>query len=129
MKNSEAKCWQQTSQHVRCTIKNNMNHIVTIKYLKNNRKELRIATQLITGNIGLNYHLHKINRSETSLCETCELEEETVEHFIGRCPAYHMMRQKYLDTFSDTMENIFANNSLYKILQYTLHTGRLTIHT
>ena len=129
LKNSEAKCWQQTSQHVRCAIKNNMNHIVTTKYPKNNRKELRIATQLITGHIGLNYHLHKINRSETSLCETCELEEETVEHFIGRCPTYHMMRQKYLDTFSDTMENIFANNSLYKILQYTQHTGRLTIHT
>ena len=35
---SEAKCWQQTSQHLRRTIKNNMNHIVTAKHLKNNRK-------------------------------------------------------------------------------------------
>ena len=126
---SETKCWQQTSQHLRRTIKNNMNHIITTKHLKNNRKELRIATQLITGHIGLNYHLHKISRYETAMCESCKLEEETVEHFIGRCPAYHMTRQKYLYTFSDTLEDIFANNSLYKILQYALHTGRLTVHT
>ena len=91
-------------KNLRRAIKNNMNHIVTTKHLKNNRKELRIATQFITGHIGLNYHLHKINRSETAMCESCELEEETVEHFIGRCPTYHMLRQKYLNTFSDTLD-------------------------
>ena len=70
-------------------------HTKTLKILTinlNNRTRYRTGICIITGHIGLNKHLHRINRSDTSNCPNCTDTEETVAHYIGQCPAYSLIR-------------------------------------
>jgi len=46
-----------------------------MKKLLNNRRDYRTAVQLITGQAGLNYHLHKINQVPSKTCPKCEMED------------------------------------------------------
>ena len=50
------------------------------------RKDARLATQLLTGHGDLNYHLHKLGRSDRPDCRLCGEEEETSLHILGYCP-------------------------------------------
>ena len=52
-----------------------------------NRRDLRVATQLLTGHEALNYHLKKLNPAVNTTCPLYECEDETVSHFLGKCPA------------------------------------------
>ena len=61
------------------------------------RKRLRLIRQAITGHCALNYHLHKIKRAETPTCEKCNDEDETMEHFLGKCPTFLELRMEHLD--------------------------------
>ena len=89
------------------------------------RDKYRTATQLITGHIALNSHLNKMTLVDSNVCPSCESEAETVEHFVGQCPAYASLRNQHLGTYYDTMANIFKHNSVTKIVSYAKHTGRL----
>ncbi|XP_036146028.1 uncharacterized protein LOC118646684 [Monomorium pharaonis] len=51
------------------------------------RKDARLATQLLMGHGDLNYHLHKLGRSDTPSCRLCGEEKETSLHIFGNCPA------------------------------------------
>jgi ribonuclease HI len=55
------------------------------------RTKASLLLQLRTGHAPLNKHLHRIHRADSPLCPACQLEEETVHHFIITCPA----RQKH----------------------------------
>jgi hypothetical protein len=50
--------------------------------------------QLRTGHAGLNRHLHKIGKTDSPLCPTCKGAEETVYHYLFRCPAYATQRKE-----------------------------------
>ena len=105
-------------------------HQKTLKQLHHmagNRKRYRTALHLITGNIGLNYYLHKINRSPTPICPSCEDSDETVEHILGKCPAYTTLRREILNTYYGNLRNIFMLNSLNSITEFAHRTGRLNI--
>ena len=53
------------------------------------KKHTAIYTQLRTGHIALNKHLHRFKRSESPLCLQCTNNcPETVHHFLFDCPKY-----------------------------------------
>ena len=85
---------------VSCILTNNLN----------NRTRYRTGICIITGHIGLNKHLHRINRSDTPNCPNCIDTEETVAHYIGQCPAYSRMRGDTLGTYYDSINDIMDNN-------------------
>ena len=70
---------------------NRQAHTKILKILTNNlnnRTRYRTGICNITGHKGLNKHLHRINRSDTSNCPNCTDTEETVAHYnIGQCPS------------------------------------------
>jgi hypothetical protein len=45
-------------------------------------KHASLLTQLYTGHVPLNAHLHHIGKAETPLCPACHQHEETVHHYI-----------------------------------------------
>jgi hypothetical protein len=49
------------------------------------RRESDILVQRRTGMAGVNKYLHRIGATETDTCD-CGQEEETVDHFLFRCP-------------------------------------------
>ncbi|KAF8996119.1 hypothetical protein BDQ17DRAFT_1194177, partial [Cyathus striatus] len=50
-------------------------------------------TQLVTGHIALNKHLHHISKVVSPMCMKCNTNSpETVDHFLLRCPAYTNQR-------------------------------------
>lgn len=51
------------------------------------RKQASLLLQLRTGHTALNGYLHRISRSPMPLCPACELETETVHHYLVACPA------------------------------------------
>jgi hypothetical protein len=57
--------------------------------------ERRIVCRVITGKVDLNGFLFKIKRSSTPNCKWCEGEEETVEHFLMKCPHYEELRNTW----------------------------------
>ena len=50
------------------------------------RKDLRVATQILTGRAALNYHLSKLKRTIQPISPLCKAGKETVFHFRGQCP-------------------------------------------
>ena len=88
------KRWN-TNRHAHTDLILGNHHKKTLKILTNNlnnRTRYRTGICIITGHIGLNKHLHRINRSDTSNCPNCTDTEETVAHYISQCPAYSRIR-------------------------------------
>ena len=97
-------------------------HTKTLKILTNNlnnRTRYRTGICIITG------HLQRINRSDTSNCPNCTDTEETVAHYIGKCPAYSRIRGDTLGTYYDSINNIMDNNNIDLIINFALKTKRL----
>ncbi|MEC9321196.1 MAG: hypothetical protein VX869_03345 [Chloroflexota bacterium] len=91
-----------------------------------NRGDLRIATQILTGHASINYHLHKykpdiINKT----CPFCQEEDETINHFIGKCPQWAALRGQFFNTFYASTSEILDMVNLNKIIQYAKATRRL----
>ena len=93
------------------------------------RKYSRILFRITTGHCGLNYHLHRIGKHENGLCEQCRV-DETVEHFILKCPRYDNHRQILLQAITRhgvelELTKIFQNPSTRTMLaEYVILTGR-----
>jgi len=56
------------------------------------RKQSSILYQLWTGHIPLAKHLHRFKKAESPECPCCHQEEETVHHYLIRCPAHRKAR-------------------------------------
>ena len=78
----------------------------------------------MTGHIALNLHLNKIGIVDSNLCSMCNLEEESVGHYLAKCPVLNNLRQKYFDTHYTTLEDIIKNNTIKNILKYVMESGR-----
>merc|ERR1711963_1393060 len=93
-----------------------------ISQLNNNyikkRKSYRTILHMITGHCGLNKHLHNIKRSDTKMCPNCEETEETVEHFLGQCPATALLRENTFYHHYLTSRDIFRRYSLSSIIKF-----------
>jgi hypothetical protein len=59
------------------------------------KKQLRIPVSLITGHCCLNKHLHRMGlTTSSSVCASCQLEEETALHFVCVCPTLATLRTR-----------------------------------
>jgi ribonuclease HI len=52
------------------------------------RNQSSLLFQLRTGHAPLNKHLYRIKRADSLMCPKCKDQEETVMHFLLKCPAY-----------------------------------------
>ena len=89
------------------------------------RRDLRVATQLLTGHAALNYHLKKLNPAVSTTCPLCQSEEETVSHFLGMCPTLGSIRAEYFGTYYCSGTDIFDKFRISRIVSYAHMTGRL----
>ena len=111
--------------HCKKALNNKQAHIKSMKSIQKNRKDYRTATQLLSGHAGLNNHLFKMRLTETKSCESCGEENETVEHFLGKCPALYNTRLEIFHTHIINAEEVF-NHPLSKIIRFANKTKRMT---
>ena len=104
-------------------------HHNDLQKLLSNSIKYCTAVQLITGHTSLNYHLYKMTLVESATCPFCEDSEETVAHFLGQCPAHSLLRNTILNTFYSSLQDIFSQNTLQKIITFAELTGRLQSET
>ncbi|KAG7094368.1 hypothetical protein E1B28_007969 [Marasmius oreades] len=98
------------------------------------RQWCSLIVQLQSGHIGLNAHLHRIQRSPTPNCDSCTAtgnsKPETVNHFLFECPTYrkerHLMKQK-LGRGADSLAHLLLGkkDTLRELIKFTGRTGRL----
>jgi len=93
---------------------------------KMGKRDLRVATQILTGHSTLNSHLSKLVNTVQPLCPRCEVENETVTHLLGQCPLFWQLRVEYFDAHYTTARDIVDRYSLTHILNFVYKTGRLT---
>ena len=96
-----------------------------IREIQKLNKKYRLAIHLMTGHIALNLHLNKIGIVDSNQCSMCNLEEESVEHYLAKCPVLYNLHQKYFGIHYATLEDIIKNNTIKNILKYVLESGRL----
>ena len=127
VRNQDANNWTTKGhKHTKMTLGNKQQHILTdLKKLHNNRKDYRLAVQLITGHAGLNNHLYKMQLATSKTCPQCDYTDETVEHFLGQCPAFAGLRGEVFNCFYTSIADIFENHSILKIVSYANKTKRL----
>ena len=83
----------------------------------------RTTVRLIMGHCSLNKYLHTIKRSN---CPRCEIAEETVAHFLGKCLATSQLRRNMFYDFYLSIHDIFDNHNIMTIINYTNSTNRFT---
>lgn len=87
-----------------------------------------IITQLRTGHIPLNYHLHRIKKADSPLCPHCNNKEETVRHFLTECPAYDIERKELQNgcrNYDLPLKVLLATaEGMKATIEYVQHTKR-----
>jgi ribonuclease HI len=95
---------------------------------KLSRNQSSMLLQLRTGHAPLNKHLHRIGSIESPTCPACEMEAETVHHFITTCPAREITRRKTLNTLgrrARSMETLLTDpKAIPYLFAYVKATGR-----
>lgn len=64
-----------------------------IKFKDPCRKKERMISRLRFGHCLLNSGLYKIGRHENGICQWCNTEKETVEHYLLKCPKQENLQQ------------------------------------
>ena len=98
------------------------------KYTRDLAKLCRsdLATQLLTRHAAVNNHLHKYKPKTISrTCPFCKEEDETITHFVGKCPKWVKERGLYFNTFYASLSEIQDNFSITKLVNLANATGRL----
>jgi len=95
------------------------------------QQQTNILTQLRTGHVPLNHHLHRIGAWETPFCVHCGTKRETVFHYIMSCPECREQCQKLRSELAPEVFT-FANLLTSKVevpllLHYIAQRGRLSM--
>ena len=94
--------------------------------IRMNKRDLRAATQILTGHAYLNYHLSKLNLSVQPLCSLCETEYDTVPYFLAQCPMLWQLIVEFFDTHHyTTFTDIVDRYNLKRIIGYVNRTNHL----
>jgi len=92
------------------------------------KKSASIITQLRTGHIPLAKYLYRIGRAVSPTCPVCLQYNETVHHFILRCPAFAIARQTLHQSLGNRAINIHRLFTKLKpmkaLIKYVADTGR-----
>lgn len=70
------------------------------------RKLLSLLTQMRTGHIPLNVHLHRIQRTDSPECPCCKRHPETVLHYLMECQAHRAPRYRLRSKVGQEKYNI-----------------------
>lgn len=93
------------------------------------RKGACIWTQLKTGHIGLNKHLHRIKVVQSPKCPSCKTYDESVEHYLLHCDAYRQerieMKRKIRGRTKDLGRLLGNHRNAEAVIDYVTKTGRL----
>ena len=76
-------------------------------------RQMKISTNMRTGHCVLNYHMANMRKLDSSLCHCDEGDEETVYHFIGKCPKWANIRHQIFG-FVDLTVKQFENLNIHK---------------
>ena len=103
------------------------------KYLKLvkplRRKQSSILYQLRTGHAPLAKHLHRFHKADSPQCPCCHQEEETVHHYLIRCPAHRSARNTMIRDAgmnATKMNKLLSEKSLLPhLFQFISTSGRL----
>ena len=93
--------------------------------LKMGKRDLRVATQILTGHAELNYHLRKLNRDIAPTCSLCQEENETVEHVLTRCPLLWELRVELFDSHVTTLSAILERFDITRLVKFMIRSGTL----
>lgn len=88
------------------------------------RKEMWMITQVITGHCLLARHGALIRQVTNPKCPKCKREDETPEHYVGRCPYYAKERESILGETSTTIRAVFDKRNIKKLTQFLKKTNR-----
>jgi hypothetical protein len=66
----------------------------------------RAVIGLLTGHSTLRRHLHRLGLTDSPLCRTCGVEEETSDHILCKCEALAAFSHVYQGSFSLELEDI-----------------------
>lgn len=69
---------------------------------EHDRSTFSALNQLLCGHSQLNSHKSKLNKTVSSLCETCQ-EVEDVDHYLFKCVKYRTERSKLEDTVEEIL--------------------------
>ena len=104
---------------------------------KLSRAQASLLMQIRTSHIPLNSYLHRFGRSETPRCQTCHENnrgnrEETLKHYLFKCPTYRWERSEMdrkLGRDSRNLKALLSNTKGIKtLLKYIGQTGRITLY-
>jgi hypothetical protein len=88
-----------------------------------------LITQLRTGHIPLNGHLHRIKRATSPICPACLKADKTVHHFLFDCHphehARHRLRKKLGRKSMSIMDLLGRKKGIMGLLQYVADMRRL----
>lgn len=101
--------WKETS---RCRQSKegmpSLDHKLTKRLLRLDRKDLRLMVGTITGHCSLNKHFYTLGITDSLLCRACMETEETVDHVLLHCTGVSQIRKKTIGTtksISDTLRS------------------------
>jgi hypothetical protein len=103
------------------------------KYLKlikwRARWQSALVIRLRTGHAQLNTDLHRKGLVESPMCEDCEIEDETVKHYLLDCPAHEDARRPLRAKFGrrkagDIRFLLTSPDARPLLLNYVDETGR-----
>ena len=63
-------------------------------FLSYSKSDIRALTHIVSGWNYLKYFQHKIGNENTNICDKCNLDTETTEHFLTSCIAHSIFRQQ-----------------------------------
>ncbi len=79
-------------------------------------------TRLRLGLSHLRSHLSTYNLINDPLCQQCNLESETIEHYLIRCPSYTIPRIRYLQSLIESYDyNYVSSLSDFDLVDKFLH--------
>ncbi len=71
--------------------------VASKKIFNMNKRQLRILVGTVTGHFSCNYHLHKFGLRQSTLCDRCQSDEETMYHLVYECPSLANRRLQILE--------------------------------
>ena len=86
--------------------------------------QLKWMTWILSGHSPLFYFQHKIGKAHSPLCDFCQTELETSEHFLGQCAGYATIRLRTLGQITMTWADLI-NCKPGTLLKFINDTHRL----
>ncbi len=78
---------------------------------------------VVTGHCILNNHMKTMRFANSPTCAKCLEEDETVEHFVCRCPIFSRVRRRTLGDFELRTEELISAD-LKSVLSFIKATRR-----